>query len=381
MKFFSFLLAGILCQQAQAVIDHTIHHSWISTRALGMGDAFIAVADDYNALFYNPAGLARLKEKQLNLFVGGAMDNKVYGFYKDIDSATKSRNNTTEITNLISSSYGQHYAFRAPELGGVWAKPRWAVGLIPMDLSVDIDIHQQVGPSLNVIAMQDATLAVGHGWDVKWNKDHISFGVTARAVYRLYYAQAVLAPQLALEKQVFRKENANEGVGGDVDLGALWSPNLNGSWFNFMRKTEPTFGLVVRNAADQGFPLKTKLLNKDSASATPPIDQRRIDVGSKIDLPSFWVFKPRLALDDRDILHKNYSLRKGFHVGLELPWKMYSWWQGGWRIGFNQGYWTAGFSGTLGIFTLDIATWGEDVGTQEVPQESRRYMARASLDF
>ena len=30
-------------------------------RPLGMGNAYVSVADDYNALFYNPAGLARLK--------------------------------------------------------------------------------------------------------------------------------------------------------------------------------------------------------------------------------------------------------------------------------------------------------------------------------
>ena len=30
-------------------------------RPLGMGGAFTAVADDENALFYNPAGLARVR--------------------------------------------------------------------------------------------------------------------------------------------------------------------------------------------------------------------------------------------------------------------------------------------------------------------------------
>lgn len=33
---------------------------YLSGRALGMGDAFVALSDDYNALYYNPAGLARL---------------------------------------------------------------------------------------------------------------------------------------------------------------------------------------------------------------------------------------------------------------------------------------------------------------------------------
>jgi hypothetical protein len=33
---------------------------YLSGRALGMGDAFVALSDDYNALYYNPAGLAKL---------------------------------------------------------------------------------------------------------------------------------------------------------------------------------------------------------------------------------------------------------------------------------------------------------------------------------
>lgn len=33
---------------------------YLSGRALGMGNAFVALSDDYNAIYYNPAGLARL---------------------------------------------------------------------------------------------------------------------------------------------------------------------------------------------------------------------------------------------------------------------------------------------------------------------------------
>ncbi len=33
---------------------------YLSERALGMGDAFVALSDDYSGLYYNPAGLARL---------------------------------------------------------------------------------------------------------------------------------------------------------------------------------------------------------------------------------------------------------------------------------------------------------------------------------
>ena len=35
-----------------------------------MGGAFVAVSDDANALFYNPAGLARIEKIRASLFPG-----------------------------------------------------------------------------------------------------------------------------------------------------------------------------------------------------------------------------------------------------------------------------------------------------------------------
>ena len=44
-------------------------------------------------------------------------------------------------------------------------------------------------------------------------------------------------------------------------------------------------------------------------------------------------------------------------------------------------YLTAGFGAKLGIFQLDLATWGEEAGTSSNPVESRRYMLEMSIDF
>ena len=38
---------------------------FVGTRPLGMGGAFIAVADDGNTITWNPAGLPRLRWKEL----------------------------------------------------------------------------------------------------------------------------------------------------------------------------------------------------------------------------------------------------------------------------------------------------------------------------
>jgi len=47
----------------------------MSARALGMGEAFVAVADDINAIGYNPAGLACLKTSEINFcYLKGLVD-------------------------------------------------------------------------------------------------------------------------------------------------------------------------------------------------------------------------------------------------------------------------------------------------------------------
>jgi hypothetical protein len=109
--------------------------------------------------------------------------------------------------------------------------------------------------------------------------------------------------------------------------------------------------------------------------------ERRFDIGTKFDLPDFWVFDPKFAFDIRDMGHRNWTWLKGLHAGTEMYWKMSRWWKGHWSVGINQGYMSAGFGARLAIFQLDLATWGEEVGTSDSRQESRRYIAEMSLDF
>ena len=80
-------------------------------------------------------------------------------------------------------------------------------------------------------------------------------------------------------------------------------------------------------------------------------------------------------------MHDSWSLRKGMHAGFELYWKMFNWWKGHWAVGVNQMYWTAGFGARMAFFQLDVATFGEEVGTDSAPKESRRFMLEMSLDF
>ncbi len=365
-------------------LDFTIHEEYTSTRALGMGNAFVAVADDHSGLFYNPSMLAMREDGHLRMFVRGGTDSKSPGLFKEIKKAGSDAKalpedqKATPYVNLIQSHYGDNFYYRIPTVGMVWARPGWGFTFIPADLSLDIGVHRQIGPMLNINMYLDSTLGFGYAKKTNWfgNNNETSWGMLLKAVHRVYVGQALSAGAMADGKSVFDTRDANEGLTGDVDVGTTWKIPVNHGFFHYL---QPTFAIVGRNLVDYGF--KTNFHFIDKHSSEPPKLGRRFDFGTKFDLPKFWVFDPHLAFDIRNVGHPNWTWKKGSHAGMELYWKMFNWWKGHWAMGMNEGYWTAGFGARLAWFHLDLVSFGEEVGTKSQPQESRRYMMEMALDF
>ncbi|MBO9666104.1 MAG: hypothetical protein J7501_04765 [Bdellovibrio sp.] len=394
LKRGSLLLSAGLCTFllsnstfAAESVSTTIHHSYQSPRALGMGDAFVAVANDYTAIFYNPAGLARREDGQVNLSLSaygtpGAMD--FYNDYKDIEESSMSdTDKQNAYLELIQAHYGDVYSMRLTPMEGVWVRPKWGIALIPMDVSVELQMHQLLGPSINTTVYADTTLALAYGDDLHWfDFGRFSWGVTGKFVNRGFYSKPISAVDLAASDQIVKKEDLAEGYTVDADLGILWTPDLPDSGFwGWLQMARPTFGAVVRNVAETGFGQSLKLVNKETQNGTPEKLYRVVDLGSRWEYPRGWIFGGRGVLDVRDLGHPDFSWRKGVHAGFEFDWTVYSWWKGHYRVGLSQGFWTAGLSAELGVFNLDLVSYADDVGTKNTPVESRVYGTRLNLDF
>ncbi len=361
-------------------LDFTIHEEYTSTRAMGMGNAFTAIADDFSSLFYNPATLANRTDGHMRMFIRGGTDAsalKLFSQIKDVKAKPKTEQ-AQAYSDLITSHYGDHFYYRIPTIGAVSVRPGWGIAFIPADLSLDLDVHRQVGPMLNVNLYVDSTLAFSYAKKLKWFDQHaLSWGATVKAVHRVYAGEAISAGQLADgSKSVLSTSDANEGLTGDLDVGTYWVPEVTGGFFSVVR---PSFAFVGRNLVDYGFKTNFHMISKQSSE--PPRLNRRFDIGSKWDLPKWWVFDPHFSLDERDIGHPNWSPIKGSHVGIELYWKMYNWWKGHWAAGFNQGYWTAGFGARMAWFQIELATFGEEVGSDAQRKQDRRYLVELALDF
>ena len=386
------LTGGLLvaCWSSQSLgedvkaLDFTIHQEYTSTRALGMGNAFTAVADDHSAIFYNPAALAFRTDGHFRMFLRGGTDanaKQLFDEIDDLDSLPEAEQEQAA-SDLLVSHYGQHFYLRAPTMGAVWVRPNWGIAFIPADLSVDMAVQRNIGATLHLNAYFDSTLAYSFARKLKWlPKTHdLAYGITFKAVHRIYMGRVIFAPDLVENTDVLDKNQAAEGLTGDVDIGTMWKPPVpKKGFFKFLKYMEPTFAFVGRNLIDYGFKQNFHVVS--DLDTEPPHLVRRFDFGSKWQLPHVWVFDPHFTADVRDMAHPNWSLKKGLHFGAEFYWKMFNWWKGHWAAGYNQGYWTLGFGAKLAWFQLDLATFGEEVGSPSAPQESRRYMLEMALDF
>ena len=379
LMVFTLCLMGLAVDRAEAgqALDWSIHHDYISVRAMGMGGAYAAAVNDYTAIFYNPAALARRTDSNLHLSLGAAVDSNALSLTKDLQNAAKVTPDSAKIdaiNQVLINNYGKPFYTRVPTLGGFYVRPNWGIAILPADVEVNMSIQKQVGPALNVNAYADSTLAFSYARDIGGlgKEHHLSVGGTLKAIHRIQGNTIISADQFADNSKVFDTKQAQEGLMLDMDIGTLYSPPI----LSFLH---PTFAFVARNVANGGAITNFHFLDKQSK--TPDRLGRKFDVGSVWHLPSFWVFQPRFAADIRDMGDKEWTFRKCLHLGAELYWEMFSWWKGNWSIGLNQGYFSAGFGARLGWFRLDLATVGEEVGTASNRKEDRRYFLEASLDF
>lgn len=462
---------------AGETLNTKIHDQYISLRAMGMGNAFTAVADDYSLIFYNPAGFAYKKQNEIQITsVGAELNSKTIPMYNDIDKASKQgttdQDKAQNIANALDPYYGKTIGSRFQVLELFWTRKHWGLALIPLDLSLDMTVNKQVGPSIDLNVKGDTTLAYGYGSEI--NKQ-LAWGVTAKAIHRVSADENLPVLELAANSNVLSASRMKEGIAGDLDIGFLYSPD----WFVKKRKPakqakknkqqqrmiaqaavptpaatpekkdelsvdvqpavsqtvttvgtdavsgeislaasatvttsatvavsaaapieqavnvvqdkkveeEPsvdenyplTFSLVVRNVLGGQF-TKVKLVNKD-ATTVPEKMPTVFDIGSQYEITKLGSFIIRTMIDFKNIMHPEITFNKSLHAGLEFDFSPSGYFKTQIRGGLNQGYYTAGATLLLGIFNIEAATYGEEVGTSSNKLENRVYAAKFGMNF
>jgi len=229
--FISFsVLFMIHSSQAAQSLSTKINSPYTSFRAMGMGDAFTAVADDYSLIYYNPAGFAHKKNNEVQIsLLGAGVSAKTQTLVNDMKTASDKKGTDQEkaqaISDVLEQYYGKSLGGKVQALEMFWIRKNWGISLIPVDLTVDMTIDRQLGPAIDLNVKGDTVLAYGYGTELSklW-----SAGVTMKYVHRVSVEQSVSALELAADSNVLSSKRFKEGQALDFDIGFLWTPD----WFN-----------------------------------------------------------------------------------------------------------------------------------------------------
>jgi long-chain fatty acid transport protein len=89
MRFF--MTVALIVLTGISLSANGLNLNGVGSKAIAMGGAFIGQADDYSAVFWNPAGLTQMKNSGLSFFVTDLIPSGTYAFsLYGIDAKTKS---------------------------------------------------------------------------------------------------------------------------------------------------------------------------------------------------------------------------------------------------------------------------------------------------
>lgn len=322
-------------------------------RPLGMGGAFTAVADDENALFYNPAGLDRVEEWGMAI-VNPLVEvgEKGYRFYRDSQDADL--DDTREVVDLLRDYLGEYIHYRAA-LFPHFVMKHLAFGVLGQG-NVNVEPHNQAFPEAEVNAFGTVGAHLGVGYGFFGDRLRLGAGVKYLKAYRL--EQIYTAADIAAD-------NFDDRVEDDVDRGSGIGFDA-GAMYTFPVALRPTVAAVIQNIADTDLGAAGELPQQVNLGVSVGHDFSWLTLTGAAD----WVdVNTQLGTDD--------DFFKRLHLGIEarLP-KVLSV-----RTGLYQGYASFGATVDLWILKLDYATYAEEIGSGAGVRADRRHVFQASLGW
>jgi hypothetical protein len=325
--------------------------SWFSVRAMGMGNAYTAVVEDSDALFYNPAGLAKISGFHWTIFDLHLGANGVEGL-----QAAQSVSGSNDMATALSNLYGKKVWVGG---GGksVLTGPGFGVGLFA-STQAGLALHNPSYPVMDANYFFDYGAALGVAFDLV--PSIMKVGVVGRRIDRTGTTVPVGPSVLAtLDTSTLQSEFKSRGTAYGVDLGMI---------LTVPGPIKPSLSFVWRNAGTLVFS------HTEGAHAPPSVHDEMIVGGAlKLDVPLITITP---SIDYRYLTQTNVQNGNKLHLGVEIDLPLIDL-----RAGLNQGYYTAGLGLGLGPLQLDFATYGVELGEYPGQQEDRRYVAQITVQI
>lgn len=324
----------------------------LSVRALGMGNAYTAVVNNSDAIFYNPAGLAKMGGFNWTILDPALGLNNIDSYQDYLDIAEDS----SDVASIMNQLYGDEITIYAggKSLMSIGGFAFGAYGVADSTFAVNNPVFPNI----------DASYRLDYGFVASWGlellPDMLNIGIQTRRVTRQGGTVPIGVSTIAtLDSAQIQNELNRSGIGYAFDLGATLS---------FPGALKPTIAFSWRDMGNTSFE------PTNGAVAPEPVAQEQI-IGLGINYESLFMdIKP--AIDFRFLNEGSTQLGKKINLGIEFSWPLIDV-----RGGFHQGYYTLGTSFDLWIFRIDAATYGVELGEYPGQLEDRRYMVQLSFEF
>ncbi len=349
---FKSLVCSLTLLSAHAAAESAnlrIPNQIINARPASLGGAFTAVADDQNALYFNPAGLALIDETFMALAdmelagslgsggIGALIDDVSKGvdLLKKIRSASgvaETIDGAVDFGKLLSS----RTLFMSPSSSGYFVQNRWGVGY-SLRVGVGAGIHSNILPEIADAGLY-ADLDLRAGYAHPFLDGRVSLGVAPYLRTRLQAGAANLTVGDIFESNgTFDDTKVGNGYG--LDFGLMVRP------FKVM---SPTFGLAVVNIGDtrikgskDSFIGRSGLLKENAKISSPEPIKQVVNAGfsvTPVDGRGFVRVSGELREINRPTpaeLKPAGALEAGFRSSIVRATGALGWGNGGWSAGIE----------------------------------------------
>lgn len=372
----SFIAALLLLLAAGSASARELYGPDVGVTPFGMGRAYSAIADDWLALHYNPAGLALVKKVDVQLFDLRLSSNRdVLQSYSNISNMGKSSNG---LADAVNSFVGKHVMASVGNQSQI-TLPNFAFGF-GYDVHANVDTQNSAYPTVFTRYTKDLTLMMGFA-GATGPKKALRLGASLKMVNRTGGKRYLTIDELSGSKSTLKERFQDSGAGFGGTVGMQYRLPTPG-------RTEFTTSFVWHDIGKTSY--------GTSADQTRPTrTDDNLTVGFGMRLPIGGRKNRRLERrygPDRstshlsfafDYSHLNYGpneehLPKHLHFGMNLDLPILSL-----QLGLNQTSLTAGVGFDLWAVRVNMATYGEELGSYAGQRRDRRYLLSvgSSLGF
>jgi hypothetical protein len=324
-------------------------------RPMGMGGAFVAVSNDANALFYNPAGLADITEVRGVIFPleleisDNAID--IYSDAKDVDF-----DDEKQTADFLREYIGERSHVSLNFVPN-FSMPQFAFALIGTS-NINLEVRDRQYPKIITDIISDVGAGVGYAHPLFENS--LLLGGSLKYIYRNSLIKEYTVLDITSDDLGDKiNDDLKDGNGVLLDLGAIYKLDRIGL-------SDAQVGVSANN-----------LIGNDLGDARD-VDEH-LDIGFAI-TRKLWITDSTFAIDYFDLFSQvgnDNDMAKRIRLGAEFRFpKVLSI-----RVGLYQGYFTSGLTVDGRFVSLDLLTYAEEIGSYAGQRSDRRYAMRLAIGF